>query len=79
MSGLRSYFGYVLLLTFFFFFLVDINSRMPREEAGAIFELIKPIGMCLFLFPRGSVVLMIGLALGIDPKLFVEIMGSYRR
>ncbi|KAJ4480856.1 DNA polymerase lambda [Lentinula aciculospora] len=39
----------------------DLNSRMPREEAKAIFELIKPI------------------ALRIDPKLFVEIMGSFRR
>ncbi|KAL0065607.1 hypothetical protein AAF712_007385 [Marasmius tenuissimus] len=39
----------------------DINDRMPREEAGAIFSLIKPI------------------ALSIDPDLFVEIMGSYRR
>ncbi|KAJ3997744.1 DNA polymerase lambda [Lentinula boryana] len=39
----------------------DLNSRMPREEAKAIFELIKPI------------------ALRIDPELFVEIMGSYRR
>ncbi|KAG7087813.1 hypothetical protein E1B28_013753 [Marasmius oreades] len=39
----------------------DINTRMPREEAAAIFELIKPI------------------ALSIDPNLFVEIMGSFRR
>jgi DNA polymerase lambda len=39
----------------------DINDRMPREEAGALFDLIKPI------------------ALNIDPKLFVEVMGSYRR
>ncbi|KAF8824638.1 hypothetical protein HHX47_DHR8000054 [Lentinula edodes] len=39
----------------------DLNSRMPREEAKAIFELIKPI------------------ALRLDPTLFVEIMGSYRR
>ncbi|KAF9016733.1 Nucleotidyltransferase [Hymenopellis radicata] len=39
----------------------DINSRMARDEAKAIFDLIKPI------------------ALDIDPKLFVEIMGSYRR
>ncbi|KAJ8469776.1 hypothetical protein ONZ45_g16781 [Pleurotus djamor] len=39
----------------------DINSRMPREEAKAIFETIKPI------------------VLSIDPDLFVEIMGSYRR
>ncbi|KAI0726960.1 hypothetical protein C8Q72DRAFT_925894 [Fomitopsis betulina] len=39
----------------------DINTRMPRSEAGDIFNIIKPI------------------ALGIDPKLFIEIMGSYRR
>ncbi|EPT00045.1 hypothetical protein FOMPIDRAFT_58109 [Fomitopsis schrenkii] len=39
----------------------DINSRMPRSEAGDVFSIIKPI------------------ALNIDPKLFIEIMGSYRR
>ncbi|KAK0188998.1 DNA polymerase lambda [Armillaria mellea] len=39
----------------------DINNRMPRDEAKALFDLIRPI------------------ALSIDPKLFVEIMGSYRR
>ncbi|KAG9308110.1 hypothetical protein JVU11DRAFT_12542 [Chiua virens] len=39
----------------------DINSRMPREEARRIFEMIKPI------------------AFSIDDKLFIEIMGSYRR
>lgn len=39
----------------------DINERMPRLEAKAIFDLIKPI------------------ALKIDPKLFIKIMGSYRR
>ncbi|KAF8548405.1 hypothetical protein OG21DRAFT_1423134 [Imleria badia] len=39
----------------------DINSRMPRDEARRIFEMIKPI------------------ALAIDDKLFIEIMGSYRR
>ncbi|KAJ7630120.1 DNA polymerase lambda, partial [Mycena polygramma] len=39
----------------------DINDRMPREEAGELFELIKPV------------------ALAIDPKLEVHIMGSYRR
>ncbi|KAJ7730231.1 DNA polymerase lambda [Mycena maculata] len=39
----------------------DINDRMPREEAKALFDLIKPI------------------ALGIDPKLEIQIMGSYRR
>ncbi|KAJ3556163.1 hypothetical protein NM688_g2180 [Phlebia brevispora] len=39
----------------------DINSRMPRQEAQDIFDLIKPI------------------ALDIDPRLEVEIMGSFRR
>ncbi|KAF7795787.1 hypothetical protein EIP86_006954 [Pleurotus ostreatoroseus] len=39
----------------------DINSRMPRDEAGEIYNLIKPI------------------ARRIDPKLVIEIMGSYRR
>ncbi|KAF9529876.1 hypothetical protein CPB83DRAFT_851735 [Crepidotus variabilis] len=39
----------------------DINTRMPREEAKTIFDLIKPI------------------ALSLDSKLYVEIMGSYRR
>lgn len=27
----------------------DINSRMPREEAEAIYNLIKPVGMCACL------------------------------
>ncbi|KAF8339275.1 DNA polymerase lambda [Amanita rubescens] len=39
----------------------DINSRMPRNEAQAIFSLIMPM------------------ALRLDPNLFVEIMGSFRR
>ncbi|KAF9497326.1 hypothetical protein BDN71DRAFT_1444788 [Pleurotus eryngii] len=39
----------------------DINARMLRDEAKALFDLIKPI------------------ALSIDPDLFVDIMGSYRR
>jgi hypothetical protein len=39
----------------------DINSRMPREEAGALYNLVRPI-----MFT-------------IDPKLFVETMGSYGR
>ena len=51
---------------------------MPRAEAKAIFELIRPIGMggwfsLLLIYKRR------GLALSIDPKLFIEIMGSYRR
>jgi hypothetical protein len=29
----------------------DINDRMPREEAQALFDIIKPIGMSYFLFP----------------------------
>ena len=28
-------------------FIADINDRMPRSEAKAIFDLIKPIGICL--------------------------------
>ncbi|KAJ7457053.1 DNA polymerase lambda [Mycena latifolia] len=39
----------------------DINDRMPREEAKALFDIIKPI------------------ALSIDPKLEIQVMGSYRR
>ncbi|KAH6912109.1 hypothetical protein BKA70DRAFT_825893 [Coprinopsis sp. MPI-PUGE-AT-0042] len=39
----------------------DINDRMPRDEAKAIYDLIKP------------------LALSLDPKLCIDIMGSYRR
>ena len=51
---------------------------MPRAEAKAIFDLIKPIGGWMvsssFLIYKHP-----GLALSIDPKLFIEIMGSYRR
>ncbi|TFY61660.1 hypothetical protein EVG20_g6972 [Dentipellis fragilis] len=39
----------------------DINTRMPRVEAGEIFTAIKRI------------------AVSIDPHLYIEIMGSYRR
>ncbi|KAJ7628623.1 hypothetical protein FB45DRAFT_918780 [Roridomyces roridus] len=39
----------------------DIQERMPRTEAKALFDIIKPV------------------ALAIDPKLEIEIMGSYRR
>ncbi|KAF6750405.1 hypothetical protein DFP72DRAFT_911075 [Ephemerocybe angulata] len=39
----------------------DINERMPRSEAEAIYSLIEPI------------------ALSLDPKLFIRIMGSFRR
>ncbi|KAA1474125.1 Nucleotidyltransferase [Dentipellis sp. KUC8613] len=39
----------------------DINTRMPRAEAGEIFTAIKRT------------------AVSIDPHLYVEIMGSYRR
>ena len=28
-------------------FTADINDRMPRSEVKAIFDLIKPIGICL--------------------------------
>lgn len=49
---------------------------MPRAEAKALFDLIKPIGDFQCSRPKGRLSL---LALAIDPKLFVEIMGSYRR
>ncbi len=49
---------------------------MPRDEAKALFDLIKPIGVWPTLSCFRTHVL---LALAIDPKLFVEIMGSYRR
>ncbi|KAJ7628647.1 hypothetical protein FB45DRAFT_918865 [Roridomyces roridus] len=39
----------------------DIQERMPRTEAKALFDIIKPV------------------ALAIDLKLEIEIMGSYRR
>jgi DNA polymerase lambda len=50
---------------------------MPRDEAKAIFESIKPIGNSCF-HPCGTS----GshrTALRLDPDLFIEIMGSYRR
>lgn len=57
----------------------DINSRMPRAEASEIFNLIKPIGypvsLCTSLFADGIIVA----ALQLDPRLFIEIMGSFRR
>lgn len=32
----------------------DINNRMPREEAGAIFDVIRKIGEVLFSFCHGT-------------------------
>jgi DNA polymerase lambda len=55
----------------------DINDRMPRQEAKAIFDLIKPIGDVVW-YTKPPLLNRI-LALKIDPKLFIEIMGSYRR
>lgn len=52
---------------------------MPRGEAKDIFNLIKPIGG---FFPIRVVNLFkefIQIALALDPKLFIEIMGSFRR
>ncbi|KAG6331664.1 hypothetical protein ID866_7425 [Astraeus odoratus] len=55
----------------------DINSRMPREEAERIFNMIKSIGTSV------SVLRAVGadgsVALDIDDNLFIEIMGSFRR
>lgn len=78
--GLRFYDGWSLyLITFSSHPLTaDINDRMPRGEAKAIFDLIKPIGIrlsndsaleCTYRY----------IALSIDSNLFIEIMGSYRR
>ena len=61
-------------------FETDINTRMPREEAGEIFGEIRSIGKhshwVVADIPFGCDV---SPALSLDPKLFVEIMGSYRR
>jgi hypothetical protein len=51
---------------------------MPRSEAKAIFDLIKPLGKRQAKFIM-VIAESISLALSIDSKLFVEIMGSYRR
>ena len=51
---------------------------MPREEAKAIFDLIKPIGDVV-IHSFITLPLICIPALKLDPKLFVEIMGSYRR
>jgi DNA polymerase lambda len=76
--GLKYYDGMSSsFIVIFYCNIVDINSRMPREETKAIFDKIKPIGILASL--RVSSVLMRLAALKIDPKLFVEIMGSYRR
>jgi hypothetical protein len=58
---------------------VDINDRMPRAEAEAIFQHIRPLGRCrylnLFMMPETEG----DAALAIDPKLSIDIMGSFRR
>ena len=61
-------------------FLEDINDRMPRAEAEAIFHHIKPLGEHHFtVFSVFSLSYLMNIALAIDPKLFIEIMGSFRR
>lgn len=52
---------------------------MPREEAKELFDLIKPIGKFLYLVHLNPYFDLRFPALNIDPKLFIEIMGSYRR
>ena len=44
---------------------LDINSRMPREEAKAIFEIIKKIGTLLFLVMYAN---SIQISLGYRPQ-----------
>ena len=59
-------------------FTADINDRMPRSEVTAIFDLIKPIGISLN--NDGTLkYLIVYTALSIDPNLYIEVMGSYRR
>lgn len=57
----------------------DVNDRMPRDEAKALFELIKPIGTLAAGAWLISITYSRTTALSLDPKLNVEIMGSYRR
>ncbi|KAH8988995.1 hypothetical protein EDB86DRAFT_3047487 [Lactarius hatsudake] len=56
----------------------DINTRMSREEARVIFEEIRSIGGSS-RWPSAMIYVTCFPALCLDPKLFVEIMGSYRR
>ncbi len=51
---------------------------MPRQEASDIFEMIKPIGES-HATTSGGIFLQLCSALGFDPKLSIEIMGSFRR
>lgn len=58
----------------------DINSRMPRDEVEAVFNKIKPLGKANVAIiddylPRSTA----SIALKIDPKLSVDVMGSFRR
>jgi hypothetical protein len=54
---------------------------MPRGEAEEIFKLIKPIGIrsLTAVVRQYLIVGVIITALELDPKLFIEIMGSFRR
>jgi hypothetical protein len=58
--------------------LEDLNERMPRDEARDIFERVKEIGRAPLRLTT-TVHLWLPLALSLDPKLELEIMGSYRR
>ncbi|CDO76332.1 hypothetical protein BN946_scf184795.g3 [Trametes cinnabarina] len=63
----------------------DINTRIPRAEVEEIYSKIKAIGMSRLLLPvcpAKKTSLQFPLhppALQIDSKLFIEIMGSFRR
>jgi hypothetical protein len=53
---------------------------MPRNEAQELFDMIKPVGSC-YSFGKHWFhhFLTCILALALDPKLSLEIMGSFRR
>lgn len=81
--GLQFYDGWPLVFTrigTWMILLPDINDRMPRSEAEAIFNLIKPIGKVLrYGFSRPIDLDVTQTALKLDEHLFIDIMGSFRR
>ena len=56
----------------------DINTRIPREEVQEIYDLIQAEGEQSVL-RRWSPLTRVMLALRLDPKLFIRVMGSFRR
>ncbi len=61
------------------FFITDINDRMPRDEARTIFDMIERIGQWSSDHLIRNLLNYHVAALRLDPKLSIDIMGSYRR